>query len=291
MEKAKFGVAGFPAHFFEQCKKREKIFEWLENLNLDVIELQCTYGIRMKEEQALLYKELADNHHIMMTIHAPYYVCLASTKKETVERSQLEIKKAYELAKLLGVTRIIFHPGGGYEERKEGLEQLIRALNEIAPDLDPSIHLYPEIGGKVAQLGSLDEIIEICKRVDIAYPCIDLAHLHARELGSMKSKEDILKVFDKIEKELGKEKLQQTHFHVYPVDYTDKGEKVHKAFGDKKEELQLSLFEEDLDYYPKAEDYIAAIKEKGLTPITICEAHNTQDTGAILMKNLYEKES
>lgn len=107
----------------------------------------------------------------------------------------------------------------------------------------------------------------------------------------MKTKEDILRVLDKIEEELGAEKLKQTHFHVYPVDYTEKGEKIHKAFGDQKEMEQLSLFEEDLDYYPKAEDYIAAIKEKGLTPITICEAHNTQDTGAMLMKSLYEKES
>ena len=192
---------------------------------------------------------------------------------------------------MIGETRIIFHPGGGYQNRKDGLEQLIHVLNEIAPDLDPMIHLYPEIGGKVAQLGSLDEIIEICKRVPIAYPCIDLAHLHAREIGSMTSKEKILEVFDKIERELGKEKLLETHFHVYPVDYTEKGEKIHKAFGDKKEEMQLSLFEEDMDYYPKAEDYIAAVKEKGLTPITICEAHNTQDTGALLMKSLYEKES
>ncbi len=188
---------------------------------------------------------------------------------ETVKRSQLEIQKAYELAKILGVNRIIFHPGGGFQNRKEGLEQLIAALNETVPGLDLSIHLYPEIGEKVNQLGSLDEIIEICKRVPIAYPCIDFAHLHARELG--------------------KDKLLQTHFHVYPVDYTERGEKVHKAFGDKKEETQLSLFEEDFEYYPKAEDYITAIKEKGLAPITICEAHNTQDTGAILMKSLYQK--
>lgn len=208
---------------------------------------------------------------------------------ETVKRSQLEIQKAYELAKILGVNRIIFHPGGGFQNRKEGLEQLIAALNEIVLGLDPSIHLYPEIGGKVNQLGSLDEIIEICKRVPIAYPCIDFAHLHARELGSMKCKENILSVLDKIERELGTDKLLQTHFHVYPVDYTEKGEKVHKAFGDKKEETQLSLFEEDFEYYPKAEDYITAIKEKGLAPITICEAHNTQDTGAILMKSLYQK--
>lgn len=289
MEKAKFGVAGFPIHFFEEHKKREHIFQWLEQLNLDVIELQCTYGIRMKEEQANLYRDLALKHHIMMTIHAPYYICLASMKPETVKRSQLEIKKAYELAKILGVNRIIFHPGGGFQDRREGLEQLIAALNEIVPELDSSIHLYPEIGGKVNQLGSLDEIIEICKRVPIAYPCIDFAHLHARELGSMKSKEAMIAVLDKIESELGRDKLLQTHFHVYPVDYTDKGEKVHKAFGDRPEKGQLSLFEEDLEYYPRAEDYINAIKEKGLEPITICEAHNTQDVGAILMKSLYQK--
>ena len=38
---------------------------------------------------------------------------------------------------------------------------------------------------------------------------------------------------------------------------------------------------------PKAQDYIAAIKDLGLEPITICEAHNTQDIGAKLMKDLY----
>lgn len=292
MEQIKFGVAGFPVHFFEQHKKRELIFEWLEQLGLDVLELQCTYGIRMKEEQALRYKKLAAQHHITLTIHAPYYVCLASSKAETVKRSKEEIKKAYALAKILGVKRIIFHPGGGYgKDRKKGLEQLIRSLLEIVPELDQSIHLYPEIGGKVAQLGSLDEVIEICKRVPIAYPCIDLAHLHAREFGSMTSKEKILSVLDRIEQELGKEKLENTHFHVYPVDYTEKGEKIHKAFGDKKEEIQLSLFEEDCNYYPKAEDYISAIKEKGLHPITICEAHNTQDTGALLMKQIYLDET
>lgn len=38
---------------------------------------------------------------------------------------------------------------------------------------------------------------------------------------------------------------------------------------------------------PKAKDYINAIKKMNLHPITICEAHNTQDIGAKLMKNLY----
>ena len=292
----KFGVAGFTLNFFSSTfgKKRENIFAWLESIGLDIIELQCTYGIRMKEEQAKLYRQLAKEHNITITIHAPYYISLASQSESVVERSKLEIKKAYYLAKVLGVKRIIFHPGAGYgktlEDRKEGLKRLINALNSLKDELDTeNIKLYPEIGGKVNQLGSLDEIIEICKNVSYARPCIDLAHLHARELGSMNSSEKIIAVLQKIEKELGRNILEETHFHVYPVDYTEKGEKVHKAFGDKIDNEQLSLFEENSEFMPKAEDYISAIKKMNLTPITICEAHNTQDIGAKLMKNLYFK--
>lgn len=291
--KTLFGVAGFPVNFFASKwgKKRDNIFEWIKELNLNVIELQCTYGIRMKDEQALHYKDLASKHSIMMTIHAPYYISLASLNSEVAKRSKEEMKKAFALAKTLGAKRIIFHPGGGYgktdDERKEGLNRLINALNSIQDEIDiEDIKLYPEIGGKVAQLGSLDEIIKICKEVSFAYPCIDLAHLHARELGSMTSSDKIYKVFETIEKELSRKHLELTHFHVYPVDYTDKGEKIHKAFHDIKEG-QASMFDMDDKYYPRAEHYIEALKKANLKPITICEAHNTQDIGAMLMRDIY----
>lgn len=293
MSEIKFGVAGFPINFFDSPlgKKRENIFKWIHDIGLDAIELQCTYGIRMKEEQAKLYRSLAEEYGITITIHAPYYISLASKNKEVVKRSIEEVKKAFELAKTIGAKRIIFHPGAGYGElgdREAGIKRLIDSLNSIENELDTrDIKIYPEVGGKVNQLGSLDEIIEICQKVSYARPCIDLAHLHARELGSMTSSSKIIEVLKKIEESLGKDILEETHFHVYPVDYTEKGEKIHKAFGEKRENNQLSLFDEDTEYMPKAEDYISAIKTMGLKPITICEAHNTQDIGAVLMKNLY----
>jgi len=289
--KPQFGVAGFPENFFSSKygKKREDIFKWLKELNLDALELQCTYGIRMQEEQAKLYKELAKEYGVTMTMHAPYYISLSSLNNEVSERSKLEVKKAFELSKILGVTRIIFHPGGGYgTNREEGIERIINALNSIEDEIETKdIKIYPEIGGKLNQLGSLDEIITICKNVKYARPCIDLAHLHARELGSMSSASKIIEVLRKIEKELGRNILEETHFHVYPVDFTNKGEKVHKAFGDKKDGEQILLFDNDDEYGPKAIDYIEAIKKMKLTPITICEAHNTQDIGAMLMRDIY----
>lgn len=291
MQRVMFGVAGFPINFFSSSsgKKRENIFKWLrEELDLDLLELQCTYGIKMPKEQAIHYRSLAEKYDITLTMHAPYYISLSSKKADVVVRSKETVLKAFELANTLGVKRIIFHPGGGYENREKGLDQLIDALNDLKKDIKyKDIYLYPEIGGKVNQLGSLDEIIKICKSVDYTRPCIDLAHLHAREIGSLTSKDKILEVMDKIEKELGSDILGETHFHVYPVDYTEKGEKVHKSFADKKEEV--SLFEEDNYYYPRAEHYIEALKVKKINAFTICEAHNSQDIGAMLMKKLYEE--
>jgi deoxyribonuclease-4 len=243
----------------------------------------------MGVEQAREYRALAAEYNISLSMHAPYYISLSSLRKDVVARSKEEIKKAFSLAGELGVSRIIFHPGGGYgTDREKGLAQIIEALNSIKDELDTeNIKIYPEIGGKVNQLGTLDEIIEICKKVSYARPCIDLAHLHARERGSLDSPEKIVAVFKKIEKDLGEEMLAATHIHMYPVDFTQQGEKVHKTFGEKLSGDQTSLFAEDQEYGPRAEDYIVAIKELGLTPMTICEAHNTQDVGAMLMKKLY----
>lgn len=293
MNKPIFGVAGFPINFFATPygKKRENIFKWLKELDLDAMEIQCTYGIRMKKDQAVLYRDLAKQYGITLTMHAPYYINLGSANDEVVERSKEELKKAIELAHILDVKRIIFHPGGGYgTDRKAGLERIIKILNSLEKEKNlKNIKVYPEIGGKINQLGSLEEIIEICKGVKFARPCIDLAHLHAREKGSMNSADQIIAVLNKIEKELGRKILEETHFHVYPVDYTEKGEKIHKAFGDKTKENQLSIFDSDSDneYMPRAEDYIKALKEVNLTPITICEAFNTQEIGAVLMKSIY----
>lgn len=291
MQKAKdvnplFGVAGFPVNFFESeyRKSRDNIFKWLEGLNLDILELQCTYGVRMGDEQALRYKSLAEENNIILTIHAPYYVNLGSKKSQTVMNSKKEIIKAFKLANLIGAGRIIFHPGGGHgktdQDRADGVKRIVDSLNEIKSDINTEkVKIYPEIGGKVSSLGSLDEIIKICQNVDYAYPCIDLAHLHARERGSMRTKHDIICVLDKIENELGRKYLDNTHFHMYPVEYTIGGEKVHRAFTDQDD---LNSF-----YMPLANDFIRAIKFKKLRPFIICEAHNTQEIGAILMRDLY----
>jgi deoxyribonuclease-4 len=295
-----FGVAGFPPAFFESeyKKKRENIFSWLKELGLNWVELQNTYGVKMKDEQALLYKDLALENGIGISLHAPYYITLASENDDVVKRSQERIVQCFELAHKIGSKRIIFHPGHfpgeSIEDRDAAIDKITSALNAVKM-LRPSedILVYPETAGKKSQIGSVDEIIKICINVDYARPCIDVAHVHGFNGGTLVNEKSIIDVLDKIEANLGSSYLIDTHFHMYPVEIDANGEKKHRAFHDRIKEQQLDLFGNMTPdkYYPLAEDFIGAVKYKNITPVIICEARDSQDKGALLMRSIYFNES
>lgn len=292
---ALFGVAGFPPAFFESIykKKRENIFEWLNSLDLDWVELQNTYGVKMKDEQAYLYRNLAEKYNIGISLHAPYYITLASADEEIVERSKERILQCVRLALKIGAERIIFHPGHfpgkTQADREHALDKIIEGLISIADEIPEGIYIYPETAGKKSQIGSVEDIINICSQVKYTRPCIDVAHVHGFENGNLKNAESIIRILDLIEGKLGRNYLEDTHFHMYPVEIDHNGEKRHKAFEDRIENQQIELFQEHTEdrYYPLAEHFIQAVKYKKISPVIVCEARDSQDRGAKLMKGIY----
>lgn len=81
------------------------------------------------------------------------------------------------------------------EDRRVGIKQIIKVLNSMQSDVPKGIFLYPETAGKRSQIGSLEEVIELCESVEFARPCLDLAHIHGFTAGSLVSAESIKEVF------------------------------------------------------------------------------------------------
>ncbi len=273
-----FGVAGVPTNY--KGKFRD-LFNWLRELGLNAYEIQCVYGFRISDINKEIIKKESNTIHF--SIHAPYYINLGSLNAPVVERSKENMKQGIELAKSIGVNRIIFHPGGGHSNTEDGREfavkQLINAVNEFTSETDMGdVRLYPEIGGKTANLGSLDEIIEICKNCEYCYPCIDIAHLHARELGSIQNIEDLRVRLQKLKDELP-EKFKFVHFHAYTINYNDKGEIKHLMHGENMPDGSVGK--------PNLDDFVTLLHEMGIYPWVISEASDTQEIGAKYMKNLY----
>lgn len=277
----RFGVAGVPANYKGKFKD---IFDWLSGMGLNAFEIQCTYGFKISDANKEVYRQAKDDGYYI-SMHAPYYINLGSLNAPVVARSKENMKQGIELAKSIGVNRIIFHPGGGHENtvvgRKIAIKQVIDSINEFTSEIDMGdVRLYPEIGGKTANLGSLDEIIEICQSCEYCYPCIDIAHLHAREFGSITSKEILREKLQKI-KDAIPEKFKHIHFHAYTINYGDKGEIKHLMHGENMPDGSVGK--------PNLDDFVDLLHEMDIDPWVISEASDTQEIGAKYMRDLYFK--
>ncbi len=276
-----FGVAGVPTNY---KGKFAGVFPWLKDMGLNGFEIQCTYGFKISEDRQEIIKKM-QNEGFYFSMHAPYYINLGSLNNAVVGRSKSNMKEGIELAKSLGINRIIFHPGGGHDNTEEGriraINQLVDAVNEFTSEIDMGdVRLYPEIGGKTASLGSLDEIIEICKRCKFCYPCIDIAHLHAREIGSITTKEVLKEKLTKIKNAIP-EKFKYIHFHAYTINYGDKGEIKHLKHGENMPDGSAGM--------PNLDDFVAVLKEMNIEPWVVSEALDTQELSAKYMRDLYVK--
>jgi len=268
----RFGPAGNPINFFksELGKDRLNAPVWVRSIGLNANERQMTYGARMKEEDAIKFGNLAEKNDVALSVHGPYYVVLTSEKSRVIKNSIKELIKTAHLTELMRAKRVVFHPGFG-----NNADKVIKNIRIIEKEKPKNVFLLPETMGKLSQLGSLDDVLKICENTE-CLPCIDFGHLYARSLGNLKTKEDFKKILITIEKRLGKKILNTLHCHFYPVDFTQKGEKVHRAVTEK-------------NVFPIFEPFAELIKEFNMSPVLISESKDSQDMGALQMKKTMQK--
>lgn len=281
--KAKFGAAGNSDSFYKEGHKAsEEMPKWLKDRGLDAYEYQCGNGVRCGEVTARKIAEAAKENGIIMSVHSPYYINLATPEEEKRAGSINYIMQSAQLVKYLGGDRVVVHSGAiGKLTREEALEYAKKTLNmaraEMVSNGFSDVRLCIETMGKINQLGDLYEVMELCRLDESFLPCIDFGHLNARTIGGLKTKADFEEIFDAIENYLGKERLSVFHSHFSKIEYTPKGgEKKHLTYED-------TVFGPEFDY---AAEIMA---ELDIGPTIICESAGTQAEDAFTMKNIYEK--
>ena len=268
----RFGPAGNPLGYRGETVS---VCNYIRKKGLDAYEYQATYGVRISKQSALKLKKNSKKNDVIISMHAPYYINLSSNKDDVIERSIQRLIQSAKAAEWMNAYRIVFHPGFYTKytptEAMMKLHSAINVLNEKLESMGVSNYTFaPETTGKKSQLGSLEEIIEICRTHENFTPTIDFAHLHARSGGGIKSKEDYGIIFEKLEEGLG---LKSLHSHFTNIEFTDKGERRHHA-----------LFE--YSYGPPLEPLLEEIAERGWNVTVICETPRL-DEDALLMKKAY----
>lgn len=279
---ALFGPAGTSDSFTAMGYKNSlQVPEYIVKMGLDCFEYQCGRGVNIGEEKAKALGKIAAEKNIRLSLHAPYYISMSSVEEEKRLNSVNYILASAKAVKAMGGNRIIVHTGScGKISRGQALELAIDTMKLAINALDneglSGIHICPETMGKVNQLGTLDEVLALCKIDERLIPCIDFGHLNARDLGILKGKEDFEKIFISIQNELGTERLKSFHSHFSKIEYTTGGEKKHLTF-------------EDTVYGPDFEPVMELTCKYGCSPVFICESAGTQAEDAKQMKDYYYK--
>jgi len=278
--KALFGVAGNSDSFYAQGHKAsEEMPKWLREVGLDAYEYQCGNGVRCGEITARKIAKEAEGNGIVMSVHSPYYINLATPEEEKRLGGINYILQSSQLVKFLGGERVVVHSGAlGKLSREEALEfakkTLTMARKAMVSQGYENVRLCIETMGKINQLGNLEEVIELCKLDESFLPCIDFGHLNARTLGGLKTKADFEGIFDAVKNGLGEERYRVFHSHFSKIEYTKGGEKKHLTFDD-------TVFGPEFDYVAEI------IAERDLAPTIISESAGTQAEDAFAMKSMY----
>jgi len=193
---------------------------YIAKLGLTALEVEFTHGVRMSNETAVEVGKLAKQLNIALSIHAPYYINLASKEKKKIEESKKRILDSCERGHNMHAKYVVFHAGFYQERNKEEVFQIIKDeildLQKKIKQKSWNIILAPETTGKLSQFGDLGELLRLKKETD-CHLCIDFAHLKARNNGKI----DLKEIFDKIMH------IGHIHSHFSGINYTEKGEKNH----------------------------------------------------------------
>ena len=278
---ARFGPAGNSESFYDAgYKSTVDAPAWLHTLGLTAYEYQCGRGVRVSEDTAKTMGALAAQHGIQLSLHAPYFISLASAEPEKRDNSIRYILESARAVHAMGGERIVVHPGGlGGLSRADATALAAITLSRAQEALDDeglsSVRICPETMGKINQLGDLEEVLTFCQIDERFLPCIDFGHLNSRTLGGLNSREAFTALLDRLHDALGAERAAIFHAHFSKIEYTQGGEKRHLTF-------------EDAVYGPEPAPLIDLIRERGLTPTFICESDGTQAEDARTLKRLYE---
>lgn len=265
-----FGTAGAP-HSTMALQPQAGVIRAHE-LGLGCMEIEFVNGVRMSPRIASAVGEVARKRHMKLTAHAPYYVNLNSPEEEKVTASRQRILQTARIAHAFGGDSIAIHAAFYMKRNPEDVYDTIkRHLTGIVEQLDREnrrVWIRPEIMGKGAQFGTLNEVLRLSAEIQDIAPCIDFAHLHART-GKFNTYVEFSQVLDQVGEKLGRDALDNLHLHISGIAYGDKGERNH-----------LNLEESDFQYV----ELLQALKDHDAKGIVICESPNLEDDALLLQR-------
>lgn len=224
----RLGPAGVPL----SCKGRTIVegMDDITTLGLDAMEIQTVRTVQPKNfDQYWQAGILSWKSDLEMNLHGPYYAELLGSRRER-NRTLTKMEASMQAGKIVNARHLVYHVGpyGEYEPGAEANEQVANIFAGVVDrvgqiwgdeseeedyaafpwvhDAKPSL-VGIETSGRQDLWGTVEEVIDVCNHVEGTVPVLNIAHIHARGHGRMRTSEDYSELFEQVRKKYGGKKF------------------------------------------------------------------------------------
>jgi deoxyribonuclease-4 len=214
----------------------EEATERLLERGYSACEIDFETGFWMDYPFAERLGELARDSDIALSVHAPLFGFMGhlepSGRKFTSAVGALD--RSAGIAAASGAEVVVFHPGFLLgRTRADAIDAVVEQLGTLRERLESKGRAVPfgiEVMGRVRDLGSVEDVVEISRRVAWVRPVLDFAHMHATSDGAYLEPEPFAAALALVDAVL--ERTTPFHIHFSDIAFANRNETKHLPYGE-----------------------------------------------------------
>jgi deoxyribonuclease-4 len=227
----RFGPARVPSR-----ESPEEAVELLLERGYSACEIDFESGFWMDYPFAERLGELAREHGLALSVHAPLFGFMGHVEPSGRKFSSAvgALDRSAGIAAAAGAEPVVFHPGfllgRSREDALTAVVDQLQALRERLVAKNRAVPFGVEVMGRVRELGSLDDVIEISARTGWVRPVVDFAHMHATSDGAYLETEAFETALAAVDEVL--EPGAAFHVHFSDIAFANRNETKHLPYGE-----------------------------------------------------------
>jgi deoxyribonuclease-4 len=230
MSEIRFGPARVPSK-----ESPEAAIELLLERAYSACEIDFEGRFWMDYDWAERFGELSRTNGVVLSVHAPIAGFMGHAERgKKLNMAVGMLDHSAGIAKTAGAELVVFHPGFLLNRtREEALDSICEQLGELRARLEKKERAVPfgiEVMGRVREIGSIDDVLEISRRLGWVRPVLDFAHMHATSDGAFTDPAMFAGVLERADDVL--EDGAPFHIHFSDIAYANRNETKHLPYGE-----------------------------------------------------------
>jgi deoxyribonuclease IV len=230
MGRVRFGPARVPSR-----ESPAAAIALLRKRGFNACEIDFEGGFWMDYDWAAEFGRRAREAKIALSVHAPIAGFMGHVERDKKQRMAVGmLDHSAGIAKAVGAGLVVFHPGFLLgRTRAAAIKSITEQLAELRERLEAKGRAVPfgvEVMGRVREIGSLDDVLEISRRLGWVRPVLDFAHLHATSDGAFTNVEPFAAALEAADEVL--EPGAPFHIHFSDIAFANRNETRHLPYGE-----------------------------------------------------------